>query len=272
MRRTTSSRHKALPGTKKKEPANMPNEFVTNDDFCPGCGLELKSLPADEMQLWTDVFQRDLEDGFDAVDRRRRQARTAGVPRLGTRAAAERRPPRACRGAARRHRGDGEGAAAEVSPTCTASGRREAGRTCSSPSAATRCNLGDEVPRRFLTVLSAGEPRRSRRAAAGSSWPTPSPRIRSPLRVIVNRIWKGHFGTGLVDTPSNFGANGERPTQPGAARVPRATFRRRRAVDQEAAPRDHAECGVPAQRRTTCRRTSRRTPAIASTGTRAGGG
>ena len=34
------------------------------------------------------------------------------------------------------------------------------------------------------------------------------------MRVIVNRIWKGHFGTGLVDTPSNFGKNGERPTHP----------------------------------------------------------
>jgi hypothetical protein len=32
--------------------------------------------------------------------------------------------------------------------------------------------------------------------------------------VIVNRIWKGHFGTGLVDTPSNFGVAGERPTNP----------------------------------------------------------
>jgi hypothetical protein len=34
------------------------------------------------------------------------------------------------------------------------------------------------------------------------------------MRVIVNRIWKGHFGTGLVDTPSNFGINGERPSHP----------------------------------------------------------
>ena len=34
------------------------------------------------------------------------------------------------------------------------------------------------------------------------------------MRVIVNRIWKGHFGTGLVDTPSNFGVAGERPTNP----------------------------------------------------------
>jgi hypothetical protein len=30
----------------------------------------------------------------------------------------------------------------------------------------------------------------------------------------VNRIWKGHFGTGIVDTPSNFGFGGERPTDP----------------------------------------------------------
>jgi hypothetical protein len=34
------------------------------------------------------------------------------------------------------------------------------------------------------------------------------------LRVIVNRIWKQHFGTGIVDTPSNFGVTGERPTNP----------------------------------------------------------
>jgi hypothetical protein len=56
---------KALPGTKKKKPANLPNEFITNDDFCPGCGLELKSLPTDRMQLWVDAFQRDLGEGED---------------------------------------------------------------------------------------------------------------------------------------------------------------------------------------------------------------
>jgi len=53
---------KALPGTKKKKPANLPNEFITNDDFCPGCGLELKTLPIEKMNLWRDVFQRDLAD------------------------------------------------------------------------------------------------------------------------------------------------------------------------------------------------------------------
>jgi hypothetical protein len=34
------------------------------------------------------------------------------------------------------------------------------------------------------------------------------------MRVIVNRIWKADFGTGIVDTPSNFGFGGERPTNP----------------------------------------------------------
>ena len=33
-------------------------------------------------------------------------------------------------------------------------------------------------------------------------------------RVIVNRVWAGHFGFGLVRTPSNFGQLGERPTHP----------------------------------------------------------
>ena len=33
-------------------------------------------------------------------------------------------------------------------------------------------------------------------------------------RVMANRIWQGHFGQGIVRTPSNFGKMGERPTHP----------------------------------------------------------
>lgn len=39
---------------------------------------------------------------------------------------------------------------------------------------------------------------------------------RNPLfaRVIANRLWHYHFGVGLVDSPSDFGFNGGRPTHP----------------------------------------------------------
>ena len=39
---------------------------------------------------------------------------------------------------------------------------------------------------------------------------------RNPLlaRVIVNRVWFWHFGNGIVNTPSDFGFNGDRPSHP----------------------------------------------------------
>jgi len=39
---------------------------------------------------------------------------------------------------------------------------------------------------------------------------------KNPLtaRVIANRLWQFHFGTGIVDTPSDFGQNGSAPTHP----------------------------------------------------------
>jgi hypothetical protein len=51
------------------------------------------------------------------------------------------------------------------------------------------------------------------RRAALARWIT-DPANPLTARVIVNRLWQYHFGTGIVDTPSDFGRNGGTPTHP----------------------------------------------------------
>ncbi len=41
-----------------------------------------------------------------------------------------------------------------------------------------------------------------------------NPRNVLTWRSIANRLWHGHFGRGLVDTPNDFGRNGSKPTHP----------------------------------------------------------
>lgn len=62
----------------------------------------------------------------------------------------------------------------------------------------------------------AGEQRTSYRRATLARWITDVDNGAGPLaaRVIVNRLWQHHFGRGIVATPNDLGAAGERPTHP----------------------------------------------------------
>lgn len=75
---------------------------------------------------------------------------------------------------------------------------------------------GAVVPRRFVEVLCDDGPKRFERGSGRLELARAIVSSENPLtaRVIVNRIWQFHFCRGLVSSPSNFGALGERPTHP----------------------------------------------------------
>jgi hypothetical protein len=77
-------------------------------------------------------------------------------------------------------------------------------------------HLGDRVPRGFLTVL-GGQTLLADEKGSGRSqlalWIT-DPANPLMARVMVNRIWQHHFGKGIVGSPNDFGARGDRPVNP----------------------------------------------------------
>lgn len=79
-------------------------------------------------------------------------------------------------------------------------------------------DTGEVVPRRFLSAFPAasGQPRPFTSGSGRLELARALVEDAAPLtaRVIVNRVWKHHFGRGLVDTPSEFGNLGEVPTHP----------------------------------------------------------
>ncbi|MDX1982153.1 MAG: PSD1 and planctomycete cytochrome C domain-containing protein [Bryobacteraceae bacterium] len=75
---------------------------------------------------------------------------------------------------------------------------------------------GETAPRRFLTVLSKGEPRPFRMGSGRLELASSIVEEAAPLaaRVWVNRVWGWHFGRHIVGTPSDFGTQGDKPTHP----------------------------------------------------------
>ena len=217
-------RAKALPGTKKKEPANLPHEFVTNDDFCPGCGLELKSLSGDRVFLHVDLFRADVIDTADPANAK--EDEKPGLfyfrgPALDRWLGADRR----------RYiddlREDIKATAKAMPAKYTYVHGIEDVEKPVPIRVAIRGNPfkpGDEEPRHFPAVLGPGDPvpfsKGSGRAELADAI------VKQPLtaRVIVNRVWKWHMGTGLVNSASNFGKLGELPTNPELLEYLASTF------------------------------------------------
>ncbi len=78
-------------------------------------------------------------------------------------------------------------------------------------------DTGEIVPRQFLSAFSIkGQPRKLVTGSGRLELAHALVEEAAPLtaRVIVNRVWKHHFGRGIVDTPSEFGNLGDAPSHP----------------------------------------------------------
>jgi mono/diheme cytochrome c family protein len=79
-------------------------------------------------------------------------------------------------------------------------------------------NYGDETTRHFLSILSP-DPKHPIPFSHGSGRLELARAIASPTnpmtaRVLVNRVWQEHFGTGFVSTPDDLGNQSAPPTDP----------------------------------------------------------
>ena len=186
----------------------LPNEFETDDQFCPGCNLELKTLPTEQASLWVDLFMHSLNSdeekpepglfvfGDWALKRRLGAEWREHITKLehqieALKKSLEPQYPFV------------HGVSDKTKPVNIAVNLRGNPHT-----------LGDEVPRRFLAVLSPADPQPFTKGSGRLELANDIVSNPIAVRVFVNRVWKWHFGSGIVGTPDNFGFAGERPSNP----------------------------------------------------------
>ena len=204
-------RARALPTSKPKELANLPHEFKTNDDFCPGCGLELRSMTTERTALYNDVFRMNLDP--DAAPGKPQRP---GLLQFVNWSLEQRLPPDR-RALIERLGKEVESLQKSLEKKMTyVHGVRDIDQIADLPVhlRGNPMRLGEPVPRGFLTVLSPEDRKPFTKGSGRLELARTIVEQPIAIRVIVNRVWKEHFGTGLVNTPSNFGINGERPTHP----------------------------------------------------------
>src|SRR5580658_6205110 len=209
---------KALEGTKKKKRANEPNEFITNDDFCPNCGLRLKNMPEEENNLWTEIFQRELRDSDDPAAMMAAGGR-GGKPgvllfrgwglesRTGAQAQAQMAAIKA----------DIDEWRKKLEPGYPfLHGVEDAKQPVNLPLAlrGNPNNLGPEVPRHFLSMLSKDEPQPFKEGSGRLELAEDIVKQPVAMRVIVNRVWMGYFVKGIGDSRTHFAMTGEWRSNP----------------------------------------------------------
>ncbi len=186
----------AVSATRPKEGAiktRLPNGYETYDDFCPGCQVVAKTLEREKYYLWSDLFkypggalvykEEELAPFLAAADKDRIARLKSELEQLKKDSPAP-------------------------YPFLHGIGDRAEPVNLKVSLRGDPYNLGDEVPRHFLTVL-GGQPFTS----GSGRLELAEAIVKTPIaaRVAANRIWGNLFGSYLVNSPSNFGKLGNKP-------------------------------------------------------------
>jgi hypothetical protein len=196
----------------EREKDVKPSDFDTYDQFCPGCTLELKVLTPEKANLYEDLFVRQLGTGiFDErgepglfvfrgweLIRRLGPAEQAYLSTLQT----------------ERSHGGYVKSVGQIYPFAHGMADKPQVVNIAVDLRGNPHSHGDLAPRAFLTVL--GPPDKKPYTEGSGRLQLADDIIASPIasRVWVNRVWKWHFGTGIVNTADNFGSVGDPPSNP----------------------------------------------------------
>jgi mono/diheme cytochrome c family protein len=186
-----------------------PGKFDTFDEFCPGCELELKALPFNDAKLYSDVFvtqSGEQEERFKpgvlvftgwALTRRLGPAFQEYI-------AAQQKQiqelDKQLKDTTYPYVNGETDKAKPVDINLNIRGNPH--------------SLGPVIQRGFITVLSPPEKQPYSDGSGRLEFAEDIANHPLSARVIVNRIWKWHFGTGIVNTPDNFGVMGDKPSNP----------------------------------------------------------
>jgi hypothetical protein len=177
--------------------------------------IDLKSLAREELLLWQDVFERDVPEAT-AEDMDDNERRRPGVLKL-TDGALERRLSADFRMHIAKLRADIEAfkkAMPPRPPSVFGIGEAEQPSDLKVFLRGNPYTFGVNAPRGLPSILNKGEAKLFTKGSGRLELAEEI--IKHPIssRVMVNRIWRWHFGRGIVDTPSNFGMAGDAPTHP----------------------------------------------------------
>lgn len=176
--------------------------------------IDLKGMDREASYLWKDMFETDLSES--PINDNAEDKKTPGLFKL-TDWALQRRLSPDFAAHIEKVKAENEAFKKAMPPEYPIAAGLEDNKEPSDLKVFLRGNpyaFGEDAPRAFLQVLSDGEPKPF--AKGSGRLELAEDIVQQPLamRVFVNRIWRWNMGTGIVDTPNNFGFAGERPNNP----------------------------------------------------------